>query len=122
MAIVNRFLWHTLVCAACLLLATPARAQTIVTLSFDDTYAEHWEAARRMETYGMRGTFYVNRPRLDRRGFMSTKDVLSLQARGHDVGGHTSHHPNLARLVEQDIGELTRQNMRRSCGPVGSGG
>ena len=101
--------WRFITCAGCLLMASPAWAQTIVTLSFDDTYAEHWEAARRMERYGMRGTFYVNRPRLDRRGYMSTQDVLNLQTRGHDVGGHTCHHPNLAKLVEQDIGELTRQ-------------
>ena len=94
----------------CALLLTalprPALARAIVTLTFDDTLAEHEEAARLLEEHGLHGTFFVNSPRLGQRGYLQLHALQSLQAAGHEIGGHTVHHPRLASL---DPGEMERQ-------------
>jgi len=67
-----------------------------VTLSFDDNLIEHYAAGEMLETYGMRGTFYVNSGRLDSTNqYMSVSQTQKLQERGHEIGGHTINHKNL---------------------------
>jgi hypothetical protein len=79
----------------------------VVSLTFDDSWAPQAEAANVLEAHGLRGTFYVNSPRLydgSARGatslFLSVEDALELQARGHEIGGHTLSHPQLTTLPD----------------------
>jgi peptidoglycan/xylan/chitin deacetylase (PgdA/CDA1 family) len=81
-----------------------------VSLTFDDTYQPQREGAAILEAHGLRGTFYVNSPLLhqatanpDFNYAMSIRDVLQLQASGHDIGGHTLGHLSLT-----DVPELER--------------
>jgi peptidoglycan/xylan/chitin deacetylase (PgdA/CDA1 family) len=93
-----------------------------VSLTFDDTLKPQLAGAAVLEAYGLRGTFYVNAPRLHAASagsdsdYMSVADALELAARGHDLGGHTLSHPSLttlpeaerAREIENDRRELLR--------------
>jgi peptidoglycan/xylan/chitin deacetylase (PgdA/CDA1 family) len=88
----------------------PDDAPTLaVSLTFDDTFAPQLDAAATLEAHGLHGTFYVNSPRLydgSANGaaslYMSVEDALALQARGHEIGGHTLSHPQLTTLPESE--------------------
>jgi len=91
-------------------LGLPGDAPSLaVSLTFDDSYAVQLEAAAILEAHGLRGTFYVNSPRLHDGSanpgtseFMSVAGALALQARGHELGGHTLSHPSLTQLPEAE--------------------
>jgi peptidoglycan/xylan/chitin deacetylase (PgdA/CDA1 family) len=72
---------------------------TIVSLSFDDTTADHADAAALLEQYGMRGTFYINSPRIDRPGYLSLAELTAMAEAGHEIGGHTLTHARLTDLT-----------------------
>jgi len=78
----------------------------VVSLTFDDSYRPQVEGAALLEAHGLRGTFYVNSPQLHASsadsapGAMSIADALGLQARGHEIGGHTLGHLSLTELPE----------------------
>lgn len=86
----------------------PSNGLTVtVSFTFDDTYQPQVDAAAILEAHGLRGTFYVNSPQLHRASAnpaaassMSISDVLELQSRGHDIGGHTLGHLSLTDLPE----------------------
>ncbi len=88
----------------------PSDAPTlVVSLTFDDTFEPQVAAAEILEGHGLRGTFYVNSPRLHDGSanpgsslYMSRADALELQARGHELGGHTLSHPRLTTLPEAE--------------------
>jgi peptidoglycan/xylan/chitin deacetylase (PgdA/CDA1 family) len=69
-----------------------------VSLSFDDTVDDQYNAAAMLSARGMRGTFYVNSSRFDDLGSMTLEQVASIQADGHEIGGHTLTHPHLTDL------------------------
>jgi peptidoglycan/xylan/chitin deacetylase (PgdA/CDA1 family) len=80
-----------------------------VSFTFDDTYGPQVEAAAILEAHGLRGTFYVNSPQLHRatarpesNSSMSITEVLEMQARGHDIGGHTLGHLSLTDIPEAE--------------------
>lgn len=94
----------------------PSDAPTlVVSLTFDDTFAPQLDAAAILEAHGLRGTFYVNSPRLHDGSangaaslYMSVQSALELQARGHELGGHTLSHPLLSTLPELErVREIT---------------
>ena len=96
--LLRRFRFRCALTLAALATPAPALAQTIVSLSFDDTTAEQRDAAEALEAVGLRGTFYVNSTRLDRPGYLTTAQVLALSAVGHEVGGHSLGHRRLTEL------------------------
>jgi peptidoglycan/xylan/chitin deacetylase (PgdA/CDA1 family) len=73
-------------------------APTVVSLSFDDTFADAADAATMLEAHGMRGTFFVNSSRFGGQIYMTRDQVLAMQAAGHEIGGHTISHVHLPRL------------------------
>ena len=91
-------------------IALPDGAPTlVVSLTFDDSFAPQLQAAEILEGHGLRGTFYVNSPRLydgSAEGaasiYMSVADALALQERGHEIGGHTLSHPRLTTLPDAE--------------------
>ncbi|HSN25758.1 MAG TPA: polysaccharide deacetylase family protein [Kofleriaceae bacterium] len=74
-------------------------ATTIVSLTFDDTFAEQAQAASLLEARGMRGTFFVNSPRIGTTGYLSRAQIDALAVAGHEIGGHTLDHPHLPALT-----------------------
>jgi peptidoglycan/xylan/chitin deacetylase (PgdA/CDA1 family) len=84
-----------------------------VSFTFDDTYGPQLEAAAILDAHGLRGTFYVNSPELHRGtarvlrdpssdGPLTIAEVLDMQARGHDIGGHSLSHLSLTSVPESE--------------------
>src|SRR5690349_13412821 len=76
--------------AAALLVATPAAragSNTIVTLTFDDGFADQAVVPSMLAARGMHATFFVNSAHLGTPGYLTVGQVLALQAAGHEVGG-----------------------------------
>ncbi|MFJ6002838.1 polysaccharide deacetylase family protein [Arthrobacter sp. NPDC092385] len=88
----------------------PAR-QTVVSLTFDDGHDDQLEASRIMDRLGLKGTFYISSGLIaeeDAPGDPGTKkmtlaDVRALQAGGHEIGGHTVSHADLAALSPEEV-------------------
>jgi peptidoglycan/xylan/chitin deacetylase (PgdA/CDA1 family) len=83
-------------------------ATTVVSLTIDDTFSDATRARDAYEAHGIRATFFVNSPRFNfGDNYMTLDEVLDLQHRGHEVGGHTLDHPDLPTLtVEQQHVEI----------------
>ena len=81
---------------------TTTCATTVVTLTVDDTFDDAARARDAFEAHGIRSTFFVNSPRfIFGNGYMTLDQVLDLQHRGHEVGGHTLDHPNLPTMSDE---------------------
>ncbi len=84
--------------------ATPAGAAepqaapypTVVSITFDDTFAEQADAMQVLVRHGMGATLYVNSPRIGSAGYLNQEQLDSYVAAGSEVGGHTLTHANLA--------------------------
>jgi peptidoglycan/xylan/chitin deacetylase (PgdA/CDA1 family) len=76
-------------------------ATTVVSLTFDDAFGDQVPAAAALEKHGMRGTFFLNTWRLQKTAAenMTPAQAIDLQARGHEIGGHTLNHPHLTTLT-----------------------
>jgi peptidoglycan/xylan/chitin deacetylase (PgdA/CDA1 family) len=83
---------------ALLLCATASAAPTYVSLEFDDGTADQLQAAGLLEAHGMRGTFFPNSARVGKAGRLSWSELQALQARGHEIAGHTKTHAHLTAL------------------------
>lgn len=79
---------------------SPHGGYPTVSLTFDDSHAMHRWAAEVLSRRGMVGTFYVNSPRIGNEGYLREEDLRAMEALGHEIGGHTLHHPALGRLEE----------------------
>ena len=74
-----------------------ANEPTTVSFTFDDGFADQVGAATVLSEYGMGGTFYVNSPRLGTTSlYMTRAQADALVATGHEIGGHTLGHVDLA--------------------------
>ncbi|WP_104180047.1 polysaccharide deacetylase family protein [Arthrobacter sp. B0490] len=78
--------------------AAPAHAvaNTVVSLTFDDANDNQFAAATTMRNANLRGTFFVNSGFLNAPTYMTTAQAQQLQADGHEIGGHSVTHPDLA--------------------------
>jgi peptidoglycan/xylan/chitin deacetylase (PgdA/CDA1 family) len=84
-----------LACAA----TTPARAETVVSLTFDDGAASQLFAKDPLLAHRMRGTFFINSGTVGTDGyFMTWQEIAGLAAYGNEIGGHTLHHTALTGL------------------------
>jgi peptidoglycan/xylan/chitin deacetylase (PgdA/CDA1 family) len=84
--------------------ATPASAETVVSLTFDDQNLNQLAAKPILAEHGMQGTFYIITGRVGRPptptsvGTLSWDQIASFQADGHEIGGHTVTHAHLPAL------------------------
>lgn len=78
--------------------ASDATARTVVSLEFDFTSADQYKAAKLIERFGMRATFFVNSALIGKPGRMTYPQLRELQARGHEVAGNTRTHARLPEL------------------------
>src|SRR5690348_6445623 len=86
-------------------LAAPAArgaAPLVVSLSFDDGYADQMQAHDILAARGLRGTFYAISGRLGQSGRLTMAQLQALQASGEEIGGHTIDHPHLSTLSPGD--------------------
>ena len=86
----------------CLSSASSAQAaQTIVSLTFDDGIATQLRSATKLESKGLRGTFYINSAKIGNGDpyFMDWTQLTALSTAGHEIGGHTLDHRRLTTLT-----------------------
>ncbi len=101
----NAILWtlklllvNALLAVTCLQSAHAAR--TIVSLTFDDGLTQSAVGAI-LRSHAMKATFYVNANLIGSGGGYLTKAELdALFADGHEIGGHTTNHVDLATLSD----------------------
>lgn len=79
----------------------PQAATGVVSLSFDDGYAEHLDAARWMAEYGFRGTAYVIPESLGQPSYLTLDQTRELSALGWEIAAHHE-----TPFTEIELGEL----------------
>jgi peptidoglycan/xylan/chitin deacetylase (PgdA/CDA1 family) len=88
----------TLLALAFSMSAAPATAETTVSLSFDDGWADQMAAKQILADHGLHGTFFVITGRVGTPGHMGWDQVGAVYASGNEIGGHTVTHPDLTTL------------------------
>jgi peptidoglycan/xylan/chitin deacetylase (PgdA/CDA1 family) len=96
----------------------PALHHTIVSLTFDDALAAQRLGARLLTARGLRGTFYVPSGFVGKAGYLTWTEIHQLAECGHEVGGHTAHHPHLTELTP----EAARNEILRDRRTIASNG
>lgn len=107
--------------------------------SSDDGFKNNLAAADILERFGISACFFVNpgsigitdfpraekfcaqRLNLPAVEFLNWDEVLSLQARGHEIGSHTINHLNVAELGGAQLQDeifLSKQQIEKYCGEV----
>jgi peptidoglycan/xylan/chitin deacetylase (PgdA/CDA1 family) len=75
---------------------TPVPLSGVVSINFDDGYESTFNnAVPILDAAGLKATFYIITKRLDTPTYMTTGQMFSLVAEGHEIGAHTRHHPHL---------------------------
>jgi peptidoglycan/xylan/chitin deacetylase (PgdA/CDA1 family) len=86
----------------------------VVILNFDDgRLSQYTQAKPILDKYGFKATFYVVCNYIGKKdGYMSWKDIETLQKEGHDIGSHSMNHVRLKELsnknVEYEVGQSKR--------------
>jgi peptidoglycan/xylan/chitin deacetylase (PgdA/CDA1 family) len=83
--------------------AGAAPAPTIISLNFDDGFANQMDALPIMQARGYTGTFYIISGLLGNANRLTAANLLTLQAAGNEIAGHTTQHSDLTTLsaIEQ---------------------
>jgi peptidoglycan/xylan/chitin deacetylase (PgdA/CDA1 family) len=105
--------------------AASAATKTVVSLTFDDGQASQAAAASMLASRGMTGTFYINSAMVGTSPYyMTWPQIHSLADAGHEIGGHTLHHANLANLspstAQADVCSDRKNLVNRGFSPVES--
>jgi hypothetical protein len=75
-----------------------AAADTTVSLTFDDGWADQLAAKPMLAEHDMNATFYLITDRVGSPGYFTWGDAASLHADGNEIGGHTTNHQSLTEL------------------------
>jgi peptidoglycan/xylan/chitin deacetylase (PgdA/CDA1 family) len=104
--------------------AKPAAGKGIVSVTFDDGYANQvTNAFPVMKAKKIPGTFYLISGWLGSSSYMSVSQAKELQAAGSEIGSHTVDHKNLKDLsVDQMDTELSgsKTQLEKDFGPITS--
>jgi peptidoglycan/xylan/chitin deacetylase (PgdA/CDA1 family) len=90
-----------LVAAAAVVAVAPpatAAAPTVVTIQFDDGYADQYPTLAVLRARGLHATYYVNSGPVGDADHMSWPQLTDLAAAGNEIAGHTVTHANLKKL------------------------
>jgi peptidoglycan/xylan/chitin deacetylase (PgdA/CDA1 family) len=78
-----------------------------IALTFDDGYLEHFNTARLLWRLGIKGTFFVITGLEKWRGkkllTVEPERIKEMHEMGHEIGSHTSSHPNLLLTTETEV-------------------
>jgi peptidoglycan/xylan/chitin deacetylase (PgdA/CDA1 family) len=84
------------------LVPTASAAQTVVSLEFDDGYADQFQTKDMLAAHGMNGTFFIISGAWGASQYMTPEQVKALSDAGNEIGGHTVDHPDLTTLTHDD--------------------
>ncbi len=74
-------------------------ATTVVSLTFDDTFADNFQVGDIAAARGMSAVFFINSPRIGTSGYMTMSQLQTLEAQGHEIAGHTLTHARLTAIT-----------------------
>jgi len=80
----------------------------VVSLTFDDGNVDQLAAVTALNTYNIDGTFYVISGYVGSSGYLTQADLATIAAGGHEIGGHTVTHADLATVP-------TDEQVRQVC-------
>jgi peptidoglycan/xylan/chitin deacetylase (PgdA/CDA1 family) len=80
-----------------------AKPLTVISLTFDDGNANQMTAASTLKANGMKGTFYITSGFIGAANYMTRANLDVLKAAGHEIGGHTVNHSDLAVLPADEV-------------------
>jgi peptidoglycan/xylan/chitin deacetylase (PgdA/CDA1 family) len=78
--------------------STRAAGQTVVSITFDDGYADQYTARTILSSHGMHATFYVNSGFAGTAPYATWAQLKDLYADGNEIGGHSLDHKSLKSL------------------------
>jgi peptidoglycan/xylan/chitin deacetylase (PgdA/CDA1 family) len=71
-------------------------------ITFDDSRVEHFTiAAPMLESYGFRGSFFIMTITYNKKNYMTTQQIDSLDQKGHTIGLHSWDHTMVTKYVEE---------------------
>lgn len=72
--------------------------QVLVSLTFDDGFADQRNAVPLLAKHKLRATFYIIDGNVRYPGYLSWRQIWAIARAGHEIGGHTSSHPRLTEV------------------------
>ncbi len=84
---------------------TPQPGPVVVTLGFDDGYADQYTARSILSAHVMHATFFVNSGVIGDAVHLSWTELTDLYADGNEIGGHGLTHDNLKNLKTTPLRE-----------------
>lgn len=90
----------------------------IISLNFDDGYESAYKVGMPIiEKAGFKSSHYIIVNRIGEQGYMSRKQILDLQASGHEVGAHSITHTNLVlastKVAREEIFDSKKELEKR---------
>jgi peptidoglycan/xylan/chitin deacetylase (PgdA/CDA1 family) len=79
-----------------------ATQPTVVSLTFDDGYADNLTARAMLMSHGMDATFYVNSGTVGLSGNLTWTQLHDLRTDGNEIAGHTLDHTRLTQLTTEE--------------------
>lgn len=90
-----------------------APGQTVLSLTFDDGRVSMATVGAMMAAHQLAGTFFTNSGNIGKPGYLSLPQLDAIALAGHEIGGHTLTHPDLATLpldqVRHQVGDDRNQ-------------
>ncbi len=76
----------------------------LVSLNFDDGYESTYQhAIPVLNMLGLKSTQYIITGKFNDPAYVTSSQVLDMEARGHEIGAHTRTHPHLTQLSEEEM-------------------
>ena len=63
-------------------------------MTFDDGGKSAMKISKILDTFGWKGHFFVTTSMIGKKGFLSKKDIIDIDSRGHIIGSHSHSHPD----------------------------
>ena len=79
-------------------MSSPGPGEVLVSLTFDDGFADQLNAVPLLAKHDMRATFYIIDGSVRYPAYLTWPQIRSIARAGHEIGGHTSSHPRLTEL------------------------
>lgn len=83
--------------------SVPHPGPTIVTLTFDEGFADNYPVKDLLASHNMHATFYVVSGHVGTEGYMTWEQLQEFYADGNEIAGHTVSHPDLPKLNEDEM-------------------
>ena len=73
------------------------KSKTVI-LTFDDGYADNWQAFLELRKRKLKGVFFIITSQINKPGHLNASQIREMSQSGMEIGSHTVHHYNLSTL------------------------